>query len=81
MPSDIPARIGAQLLTVREAAELLSVSPRTVHTWIEKGSIPYIALPAGGEKTSYRIPLQGLLGSLSGSYDLTADVEKLLDED
>jgi excisionase family DNA binding protein len=60
-----------QLLSAGEAAELLNVSPRTVHTWIEKGAIPYVELPRTGPKRTYRIPLDGLLGSLSGSYVLT----------
>lgn len=79
LTSDIPyQRIGHQLLTVREASELLSVSTRTIHTWIEKDAIPYVILPPGGDKATYRIPLQGLLNSLAGTYDLAADVEKLI---
>lgn len=67
--------IPVRLLSAGEAAELLNVSVRTVHTWIEKDAIPYIELPRSGPKRSYRIPLQGLLGSLSGSYDLSDDIE------
>lgn len=78
MPSNIPTMIGAQLLTVRAAADMLNVTPRTVLGWIEKEAIPFIRLPGGGDKTSYRIPLHGLVDSLSGTYDLAADVEALL---
>jgi excisionase family DNA binding protein len=63
-----------QLLSAGQAAELLNVSARTVHTWIEKDAIPYVELPRTGPKRSYRIPLEGLLDSLSGSYDLTEDM-------
>jgi excisionase family DNA binding protein len=78
MPSNIPATIGAQMLTVRAAADMLNVTPRTVLGWIERDAIPFIRLPGSGDKTSYRIPLHGLVESLSGTYDLAAEVEKLL---
>jgi excisionase family DNA binding protein len=55
-----------QLLTTQEAAELLRVSPRTVQNWIKRGRVPFLELP-GGE---YRLPLAGLLESLSGTFDL-----------
>jgi excisionase family DNA binding protein len=67
-------QLRAQLLSASEAAELLNVSVRTIHTWIEKDAIPYVELPRSGPKRSYRIPLQGLLMSLSGSYDLSEDI-------
>jgi len=68
-------KLRVQLLTAGEAADLLNVSVRTIHTWIEKDAIQYVELPRTGPKRSYRIPLQGLLSSLSGSYDLTQDLE------
>jgi excisionase family DNA binding protein len=74
MPPTKPT-LRAQLLSASEAAELLNVSVRTIHTWIEKDAIPYVELPRTGPKRSYRIPLHGLLSSLSGSYDLTDDLE------
>jgi excisionase family DNA binding protein len=76
MPSKL--RLDAELLTVTEVAELLKVSARTVHQWIEKESIPFVTLPTGGTKPSYRVPLQGLLGSLSGTYDFEADAKRAL---
>lgn len=33
-----------RLLTVEEAAVLLSVSPKTVRNWVYKGQIPYIKI-------------------------------------
>jgi excisionase family DNA binding protein len=60
-----------RLLTTREAAELLNVSARTVTNWIRRDRVPYLRLP-GGE---YRLPLEGLLDSLSGTYDIRPDVE------
>jgi excisionase family DNA binding protein len=58
------------LLTVSEAAQMLRVSDGTIRNWITAGSIPYIQLPPVGQRKQYRIPLQGLLGSLEGNYDL-----------
>lgn len=64
-----------KLLSTAQAASLLSVSRRTVLNWIEAGKVPYVRLP-GGE---YRVPLSGLLSSLSGTYRL-ADEIRALDE-
>jgi excisionase family DNA binding protein len=58
------------LLTVVEAAAMLRVSDATIRNWIAAGSIPYIQLPPAGQRKQYRIPLQGLLASLEGNYDL-----------
>jgi excisionase family DNA binding protein len=66
-----------RLLSVDEAAELLAVSSSTIHNWIRDESIPYIKLPGGSERTRYRIPLQGLLNSLSGNYDLGGELARL----
>jgi excisionase family DNA binding protein len=63
-----------RLVTTKEAAELLSVSPRTVLNWIQDGAIPYVELPSrGGQRREYRIPLHGLLRSLAGNYDLAEE--------
>ena len=61
-----------QLLKVSEVARLLAVQPRTVQKWIDNDRIPYLRLPGG----DYRIPLQGLLSSLEGTYDLAAAREE-----
>jgi excisionase family DNA binding protein len=70
-----------QLIKVAEAAELLNVSTSTVHNWIRTGAIPYIELPKTDERqrTDYRIPLKCLVASLSGNYDLSADLAELAD--
>lgn len=62
-----------QLLTVREAAELLNVNQRSVRRWIEDETIPYLKLPSG----SYRIPQGALVSSLRGNYDLAAELREL----
>jgi len=60
-------------MSVPQAAKFLDVSPRTVHNWIKKGHVPYVELPGGvNGRHQYRIPVQGLLESLSGSYDVGA---------
>jgi excisionase family DNA binding protein len=65
-----------RLITTTEAAELLRVSPRTVLKWIEHDAIPYVALPQIGEsRRDYRIPLHGLLNSLSGNYSLADQLD------
>lgn len=62
-----------QLLTVPEAASLLSVSDRTIRRWIDAEKIPYLKLPSGG----YRIPQGALLASLRGNYDLASELREL----
>lgn len=62
-----------QLLTVAQAASLLSVSDRTIRRWIESEKVPYIELPSG----SYRIPQGALLASLRGTYDLAGELREL----
>jgi hypothetical protein len=41
--------------------------------WIEAGKVPYVRLPGG----DYRIPLTGLLDSLSGTYRLQEEIRAL----
>jgi len=62
-----------KLLSTTQAAGLLNVSRRTVLNWIEAGRVPYVRLP-GGE---YRLPLSGLLSSLSGTYRLEEEIRAL----
>ena len=67
--------IGAQpkLLSTKQSAELLNVSRRTILNWIEAEKVPYVKLPGG----DYRIPLSGLLASLSGTYHLDEEIRAL----
>ena len=54
---------------------VLRVNRRTVVNWIERGVVPYVELPGrSGGRHRYRIPLEGLLDSLGGNYDLTAEL-------
>ena len=64
------------LLTVTEAAEMLRVSDGTIRNWIAARSIPLIQLPPAGQRKQYRIPLQGLLASLDGNYDLRGALQE-----
>lgn len=66
-----------RLISVEEAATLLAVTDTTVRNWIKADTIPYIELPSTGTRKRYRIPLQGLLNTLSGNYDLASDLEHL----
>ena len=60
------------LMTTKEAADLLRVSPRTVLNWIEDDLVPYVMLPSRG-RHEYRIPRRGLLRALSANYDLAEE--------
>jgi len=62
-----------KLLSTTQAADLLSVSRRTILNWIETGKVPYVRLPGG----DYRVPLSGLLASLSGTYRLDQEIRAL----
>jgi excisionase family DNA binding protein len=62
-----------KLLSTKQAAELLNVSRRTILNWIETDKIPYLKLPGG----DYRVPLAGLLASLSGTYRLDEEIRAL----
>jgi excisionase family DNA binding protein len=74
--SFVGSRPQIDLLTVSEAAELLRVSVGTIRNWIGAGSIPYVQLPPVGQRKQYRIPFQGLLGSLEGNYDLRGALQE-----
>lgn len=62
-----------KLLSTTQAAGLLNVSRRTILNWIEADKIPYVRLPGG----DYRVPLTGLLDSLSGTYRLQEEIRAL----
>ena len=64
-------RSAPQLLSTSEAAQLLSVSSRTITNWINDDLIPYVTLPGG----THRIPQQALLRSLGGNYKLAEEVQ------
>jgi excisionase family DNA binding protein len=76
--SSLHAARGAHvdLLTVSEAAVMLRVSDATIRNWIAAESIPYIQLPPVRQRKQYRIPLQGLLASLEGNYDLRGALQE-----
>jgi excisionase family DNA binding protein len=66
-----------RLLSVDEAASMLAVSPSTIRNWIDNDTIPYVELPPTGQRRRFRIPLQGLLNSLSGNYDLAEELREI----
>jgi excisionase family DNA binding protein len=67
-----------QLITTKDAAELLSVSQSTVQNWVDRGVVPYVELPrdTASARRQIRIPLGALLQSLSGNYDLAAELRE-----
>jgi excisionase family DNA binding protein len=69
----LAVRSQPKLLSTKQAAELLNVSKRTILNWIENDRVPYVKLPGG----DYRIPLTGLLASLSGTYHLDEEIRAL----
>jgi excisionase family DNA binding protein len=54
------------LISIDEAAAVLSVSPRTILAWIASEDVPFVETPNGG----YKLPLHGLVRSLPRLYDL-----------
>lgn len=62
-----------KLLSTTQAADLLNVSRRTILNWIEADKVPYLRLPGG----DYRLPLSGLLSSLSGTYRIDEEIRAL----
>jgi excisionase family DNA binding protein len=66
-----------RLITTKEAADLVRVSPRTILNWIGRGVVPYVELPSGGDRKEYRIPLGAFVSSLSGTYDMAKEVRAL----
>lgn len=62
-----------QLLSVAQAASLLSVSEKTVRRWVADERIPFARLPGG----QIRIPQGALIASLRGNYDLSAEFTAL----
>lgn len=67
-----------RLVTVDEAATLLAVDKQTIYNWVDEEAIPYVELPAR-KRRRIRIPLQGLLNTLGGNYDLAAELQALVD--
>jgi excisionase family DNA binding protein len=69
----------SKLLTTNEAAQLLNVSSQTILNYIEREEIPYIQLPGGGgrRRREFRIPMKGLLESLTGNYDPVQEINEL----
>jgi excisionase family DNA binding protein len=63
-----------ELLTVRRAAALLSVSVYTIRRWTSEGKVPHVRLPGGNHDR--RIPRAALLASLGGDYDLAGELAK-----
>jgi excisionase family DNA binding protein len=70
-----------RLVTVEEASTLLAVDKQTVYNWADADVIPYIELPLqGGGRRRIRIPLQGLLNTLGGNWNLALELEELMAE-
>jgi len=76
LPTEALESVHVDLLTVPEAAAMLRVSHGTIRNWIAAESVPYIQLPPVGKRKQHRIPLQGLLSSLEGNYDLRGALQE-----
>lgn len=55
--SDLP-----DLLTIREVAELLRISPLTIKRWGKKGKLPAIRINSRGDRRYRKEVIQRLLG-------------------
>ena len=47
-------RMQVQLITARQAADMLGVTPKTVWLWANTGIIPYVQLPGRNKKYDKR---------------------------
>ena len=54
------------LLTVREVAELLRVSPLTIKRWGKRGKLPPIRINSGGDRRCKKEAVLYILGMQSG---------------
>jgi len=61
------AELGERYYTIRQAANKLSVNPRTINRWIHKGKLEAVKLPgrAGGEFRISATEVDHLLGEPS----------------
>ena len=62
-----------RLLTVAEACDFLHEKEEVVLGWVQDDKIPYVRLP----DESLRIPLEGLISSLSSLYDLVGYLREI----
>lgn len=60
-PVAATASTDEQVLTYREAAQLLKVSARTLERWTREGLVPYIRLPQRGRWSGIRFSRNQLL--------------------
>jgi excisionase family DNA binding protein len=56
-----PAAMQEEILTYKEAAQLLKISARTLERWTREGLIPYIRLPERGRWSGVRFSRHQLL--------------------
>ncbi len=54
--SDQPTSVELKLYTTKEVANILSVSLRTVQSWIRNGSLPHVRLGQGHRLMRIRAP-------------------------
>ena len=55
------APVSEEILTYREAAQLLKISARTLERWTREGLVPYIRLPQRGRWSGIRFSRNELL--------------------
>ena len=55
------AEVAEEILTYREAAQLLKISARTLERWTREGLVPYIRLPQRGRWSGVRFSRSELL--------------------
>jgi excisionase family DNA binding protein len=66
--------MGEKLLTVRQAAELLQLSPLTIRAWIRRGKIRAVYL--GSDAAGYRVPASEIERIIHGQAEGETQAQK-----
>jgi excisionase family DNA binding protein len=66
--------MGEKLLTVRQAAEMLQLSPLTIRAWIRKGKLRAVYL--GSDAAGYRVPASEIERIIHGQAEEETQVQK-----
>ena len=66
--------MGEKLLTVRQAAELLQLSPLTIRSWIRRGKLRAVYL--GSDAAGYRVPAAEIERIIHGQAEEETEKQK-----
>jgi excisionase family DNA binding protein len=66
--------MGEKLLTVRQAAEMLQLSPLTIRAWIRRGKLRAVYL--GSDAAGYRVPASEIERIIHGQAEEETEARK-----